>query len=228
MTPEAEYGGRRGAALLVAPALLPLLLLLLLVLLLAGPGIDEGWENHPAHFWLVLVAALLSVGLGSAVSVAGRRRRDARLFLISLALMASAGFLAMHALATPGVLLGKNAGFELATPVGLVVAAVVAAASGLELGTRASARIMRSARALFGALAALMLLWAILSLGELPPLDDPLQGEELDGWQISLAAAGVVLYSAAALAYLLLYLRRRHASPSRSRSPSRSSPRRWS
>ena len=51
-----------------------------------------------------------------------RRRRDARLFLISLAFMASFGFLALHALATPDVLLGKNAGFELATPVGLVVA----------------------------------------------------------------------------------------------------------
>ena len=62
-------------------------------------------------------------GLGYAVSATARRRRDARLFLISLAFMASFGFLALHALATPDVLLGKNAGFELATPVGLVVAA---------------------------------------------------------------------------------------------------------
>ena len=30
----------------------------------APPGIDESWENHPAHFWLVLGAASLSVGLG--------------------------------------------------------------------------------------------------------------------------------------------------------------------
>jgi hypothetical protein len=36
--------------------------------------------------------------------------------------VARAGFLRLHALATPGVLLGRNKGFELATPVGLVVA----------------------------------------------------------------------------------------------------------
>ena len=47
--------------------------------------------------------------------------------------MASFGFLALHALATPDVLLGKNAGFELATPVGLVVAGALAALSAVEL-----------------------------------------------------------------------------------------------
>jgi adenylate cyclase len=80
----------------------------LLALLLLHPGIDEAWENHPAHFWLVFGAASLSVGLGYAVGVAARRRRDARLFLVSLAFISAAGFLGLHALATPGVLLGKN------------------------------------------------------------------------------------------------------------------------
>lgn len=93
----------------------------MLVLLLPHPGFDESWENHPAHFWLVLTAASLSVGLGYAVGAAARRRRDARLFLVSLAFISAAAFLGLHALATPGVLLGKNAGFELATPFGLAV-----------------------------------------------------------------------------------------------------------
>ena len=88
------------------------------VILLARPQADRVWENHPAHFWTVLTAAAASFAVGWAVSTAGRRRRDARLFLVSLACLASAGFLGLHALATPGVLLGKNAGFELATPVG--------------------------------------------------------------------------------------------------------------
>ncbi|HMD12359.1 MAG TPA: hypothetical protein VKG90_08495, partial [Marmoricola sp.] len=99
-----------------------------LVLVLAHPAVDESWENHPAHFWLVLTAAAINVALGYAVGVAARRRRDARLFLVSLAFVSAAGFLGLHALATPGVLIGKNAGFELATPVGLVVAGVFAAA----------------------------------------------------------------------------------------------------
>src|SRR5438477_479064 len=95
------------------------------------------------------------VGLGYAVSVAARRRRDARLFLVSLAFLASAAFLGLHALATPGVLLGKNAGFELATPVGLVVAAAFAAASSVELTPRAAERVLRAAAVLLAALAVL-------------------------------------------------------------------------
>ena len=129
--PAVEAPARRG------PGLWPGVALLLgagmLVLLLLQPGIDESWENHPAHFWLVLGAASLSIGLGYTVGVAARSRRDARLFLVSLAFVSAAGFLGLHALATPGVLLGKNGGFELATPFGIAVAGVFAAASGLPL-----------------------------------------------------------------------------------------------
>ena len=117
--------------------------LALLALFLVVSDADIQWENHVAHFWLVLAAALVTRGLGYAVSETARRRRDARLFLISLAFMASFGFLALHALATPEVLLGKNAGFELATPIGLVVAGVLAAASALELSAGRSAAVMR-------------------------------------------------------------------------------------
>lgn len=90
------------------PRVLPWLLgavlpAVLLAILLAEPRADESWESHPAHFWLVLAAALTSIVLGYAVHVAARRRRDARLLLISLAFVASAGFLRLHALATPGV-----------------------------------------------------------------------------------------------------------------------------
>ena len=35
-----------------------------LVLLLARPKLDVHWEQHPAHFWLVLGTALVSVVLG--------------------------------------------------------------------------------------------------------------------------------------------------------------------
>jgi class 3 adenylate cyclase len=178
------------------------------VVMLAKPAADERWESHPAHFWLVLAAALASVGLGYAVLVAARRRRDARLFLVSLAFVASASFLGLHALATPGVLLGKNAGFELASPVGLVVAAVFAATSSLEFSPRAAERVLRAAPVLLGALATLVVAWAVVSLAKFPPLADPLAAEQLDGWQIGLAVAGVVLYAAAAGGYLALYLRR--------------------
>ncbi|MDQ3895314.1 MAG: adenylate/guanylate cyclase domain-containing protein, partial [Actinomycetota bacterium] len=58
-------------------------------------------------------------------------------------------------------------------------------------------------------LALVMAAWAALSLAEVAPLDTPLGGEELDGWQVGLAVAGVVLYAAAALAYFRLSVRRK-------------------
>ena len=176
--------------------------------LLARPRIDGVWESHPAHFWTVLIAAAASVAVGWAVSSAGRRRRDARLFLVSLACLSSAGFLGLHALATPGVLLGKNAGFELATPVGLVIASSFAALSAVEFGPLASARILRAAPGALVAAAAIFLAWGVVSLAKLPPLDAPLAQEELDGWQVSLAGVGIAFYSLAALGYLRLYRRR--------------------
>ena len=44
------------AALLILP-------LAGLVALLAQPSLDVAWEHHPAHFWLVLVAAGLNAML---------------------------------------------------------------------------------------------------------------------------------------------------------------------
>jgi class 3 adenylate cyclase len=177
-------------------------------LLLARPAVDERWENQPAHFWLVLAAAAIATALGYAISVAARRRRDARLFLISLALIASAGFLGLHALATPGVLLGKNAGFELATPMGLLLAGVFAAASATELGPARAALVVRIAPLLLALLFGAMAVWAVVSLAELPPLKSPLAAEKLDGWQLVLAALGLGLYALAALGFLRLYRRR--------------------
>jgi adenylate cyclase len=182
--------------------------LVLLALVLARPTLDGRWENQQAHFWLVLGAAALATALGWAVSVAARRRRDARLFLISLAFIASSGFLGLHALATPTVLLGPNAGFELATPFGLVVAGLFAAAAAFELSPENAQRVVRRSGLLLGALIALMALWGIVSLAELPPLDGPLAAEQLDGWQLVLAAIGVLLYGAASLGFIRLYRRR--------------------
>jgi adenylate cyclase len=182
--------------------------LVLLTLLLARPALDAIWENHQAHFWLVLAAAALATALGYAVNVAARRRKDARLLLISLGFIASSGFLGLHALATPGVLLGPNSGFELATPFGLVVAGAFAAAGAAELSPERAQSVVRAANVLLGALAALMAAWAVVSLAELPPLGDPLTTEELDGWQLVLAALGVALYALATLGFVRLYRRR--------------------
>ena len=189
----------------VAVAAVPLALL---TLVRQRPQLDARWENHPAHFWLVLAAAAAAVALGYAVFAAASRRRDARLVFVSLAFVVSAGFLGLHALATPGVLLGANPGFELATPVGLLLGGVFVAASGLELGQDASDRVVRQARLALGALVAVMALWATFSLARLPPLDAEIAQEELNGWQTGLGVVGVLLYAAGSAGYARLYRRR--------------------
>ena len=93
-----------------------------LALLLAAPDADVHWEHHPSHFWLVLGGGATSAVLAYATGGVARSRGDARLFLVSLAFLAAAGFLGLHALATPGVLLETpNPGFAIATPVGLLL-----------------------------------------------------------------------------------------------------------
>src|SRR5690349_24005693 len=129
-----------------------------LIVLLAAPGTDVHWEHHPAHFWLVLSSALTSAVLAYATGDSARRRSDARLFVVALAFLAAAGFLGLHALATPGVLLEKRtAGFVLATPVGLFVAAGFAALSATRIVEAHGQAIVMRASAYRAALIALMI-----------------------------------------------------------------------
>jgi class 3 adenylate cyclase len=176
-----------------------------LALLLASREADVHWEHHPAHFWLVLGVSVVSVALGALTSEAATRRSDARLFLVSLAFLASAGFLGLHALATPGVLLeNKNTGFVIATPVGLLLASGYAAWSTLE----SPGPVLRLRRHLRWSLALAIVAWAAVSLAELPPLDDPLPPDEAEAPEFLLGVPGVLLYAFAAYRYRELYRRR--------------------
>jgi adenylate cyclase len=181
-------------------------------LLLAQPSTDLVWHDAGSHFWLVVAVALVNVVLGARMSVAAHGRRDARLFLVSLAFLASAAFLLLHGLATPGVLLSHaNLGFDLAQPVGLAVAAACAVASSLPLPQRPPQAARRLPRWQVAALAALGLLvagWAAVSLLDLPPLDRPVTPRDVTGPVAVIALATIPLYLVAALRYYLLHRRR--------------------
>jgi adenylate cyclase len=125
----------RRATLRVAVWTFHLVLPLLgLWLLLAQPHFDVVLEHHVGHFGLVVAVAAVNVALGVRMSEVSRNRGDARLFLVSLVFLSSAGFLLLHALATPQVILyGRNAGFAIATPIGLLLAAMFAVLSSLDL-----------------------------------------------------------------------------------------------
>jgi class 3 adenylate cyclase len=177
-------------------------------LLLARPATDIIWQHHPSHFWLVLVVAAINVVVGVRMGVAARRHTDARLFLVSLAFLTCAGFFALHALATPGVLIRHpNTGFDLAQPVGLALASVFAAASGWAFSARSSARAFGVLVVVRWAVAAILAAWAFVSLVDLPPLNQPPPARDVEGPFTYVAIAAVVLYVIAAGRFYLLHRR---------------------
>jgi adenylate cyclase len=184
----------------------------LVILLRVAPELDARWEVDPVHFWIVLAAGVANAGLAVAISEAGRRRRDARLQLIGLAFLVSAGFLGLHALATPNVVVdGGSAGFVLATPIGLVLAGAFAAASAVEYRLQASLRIVRSARWALAIVLVVMAVWAVISVAGLPPLSEPVTPDDVEVPLGSVAVLGVVLYGYSSWSYFRVWWRRRTA-----------------
>jgi adenylate cyclase len=195
-----------GATRIVMTAAILAVPLLGLVLLLQRPALDVRWENHPAHFWLVLGTAVISAVLAYATGEAAGRRGDARLLYVSLAFLSSAGFLALHALATPGILLAKsNTGFAIATPVGVAIGSVFAALSTRELSGDSAVRNVRFGKRLRLALLGLMVMWGVWSVADLPPLNRPPQSVE--GLPLWLAVPAVLLYAWSAVRYIQLWRR---------------------
>jgi hypothetical protein len=183
-----------------------------LVLLLAVPELDVRWEHHPSHLWLVLGVAVVNVLLGIVASEAATQRHDARLFLVSLALLSSAGFLALHALATPGVLLdGPNQGFAIATPVGFALASVFAAASAL-VGERGGGMSPSAMRWLRAGLGLVIVAWALASLSGVRILSRPPAVESPIELRVA-APVAIVPYAFAATRYAGLFRRRGRALP---------------
>jgi adenylate cyclase len=178
-------------------------------LLLARPELDVRWEHQPSHFWLVLVTAAISVALAVLTNEAAGRHADARIVLVSLAFLVSAGFLGLHALATPGVLLPEaNAGFFAATPAGLGLAAVFAAASASPIAGPRGSWILRHRGLLRAGVLALLATWAAGSLLRLPPFDGPPPDQAHPIVAVA-AIVTVALYGYAAWRYAGIGARRR-------------------
>ena len=173
-----------------------------LAVLLARPSTDVHWQHEPSHFWLVLVTAGLNAVLAYTTGVAARRRGDRRVHLVSLAFLAASGFLALHALATPGVLLDRpNLGFVIATPIGLVIASSFAALSALDTDWVRPALLQNLLLAAMGA-------WLLVSLTLLPEIDDSAIPGRMSWPLVVLSAIGVALYAFAVVRYLALWRER--------------------
>jgi len=183
--------------------------LLGLWLLIARPQADLRWEDHHAHFGLVLATAFLSVLLAAQIGRDAVARSDARLVLIAFSFALSAGFLGVHAIATPGVVVeGKNAGFELALPLGLAITAVPALLSSAALENGRMASVIRASRLLVPAVVVLVGTAVALSLAEAGSWGKPLAPDDRDRALTLLAIVGVTLYLIAAFRYHVLFRRR--------------------
>ena len=192
------------AAAWVGAALLPLAGL---VALLARAVLDPGWTNERVHFVLFLSVAAVDFVLAYAAGDAARRRGDARVLLISLAFLATGGFLGLHAAGTPGVLFtGEHAGFKVAIPVGLLVAAGFAVASAfVDVRPGLAAWVVRHQEPLRWVVYGAMGAWLVITILDVPPLDRPASEGATGSLLAVLAAGGVVAYGVAALRYCAIY-----------------------
>jgi hypothetical protein len=204
---ETSVPGLRGLA---APiGVLLALPILGLGVLLAWPSLDPRWAHQPSHLWIVLGAAGLNVALAYATGVAAERRSDMRVALVSMAFLVCACFLGLHALATPRVLLDTaNAGFVIATPVGLAAAGALAAASSLVPDAGAPPWVARLMPYLRWGIVAVVVAWGIVSLAGSLPLDDPTVPGSGSPAAVALATVGLALYALALVRYLMLLFRR--------------------
>lgn len=206
---DAATGSAPGGAVRVGVWVLHLALpVLALWLLIAQPDLDVTWQHRPSHFWLIMAVAAVNVALAVQVLRAARRREDARVLLVGYAFLVAAGFLLLHALATPGVIVsGANGGFEIATPVGLTLASLFFAGASLELSPGASRRILDLGPVSRRALVGLMLAWGAVSIAELPPLAEPF-AERATGPLRWAAVAAIALYLFAAARFFRSHRRR--------------------
>ncbi|MEV4245352.1 adenylate/guanylate cyclase domain-containing protein [Streptosporangium canum] len=166
------------------------------------------WHDNLSHFWLIITVAGINLVLGAMIGQASARRADARLLLVSLVFLSSAGFFLMHGLATPRIILAKGTyGFDLSQPIGLLVASVFAAVSALPLNERTAQAVLRSQIWLRGGLVALLVVWGVASLVPgLTALSSPAppQGAGLGGFEL----VGVALYAVATTMMFQLHRRR--------------------
>ncbi|MEU8251442.1 adenylate/guanylate cyclase domain-containing protein [Nonomuraea sp. NPDC048916] len=178
-------------------------------LLLVQPQLNLRWQHNPSHFWMIITVAGINVVLGTLISEASRRRQDARLFLVSMVFLASAGFFFLHGLATPQVILPTGSlGFDLGQQVGLTIAAGFAFASALPLGEREARIVLTYQHLVRGVLFGFMILWGLASLIDgLTPLSQvPLTAPVT--WLSWGAIPGLVLYAAAGAMMFRLHRRR--------------------
>src|SRR5262245_16535052 len=177
VTPATRKTHGRGrayalAAIGIVAAALPLVGL---VSLLLRSEIAPHIENYQLHFVVFGIVGAVAFALGYAAGEAANRRGDARVLLLSLAFMATGGFMWLHAVGTPSILFSnEHAGFQVAIPVGLLVSAVFALASAyVDVRPGIASMLIRRRTLLRLTVLVAMGTWFVWTVANLPPLGGP-------------------------------------------------------
>jgi HD-GYP domain-containing protein (c-di-GMP phosphodiesterase class II) len=94
-------------------------------------GSEEIYPPSWVHFGFIAVGATIAAGAAVTLTVGGARRGDGRTVLLGTAFTAMTAMLAVHGLATPGVLVGQNGVIALAGAAVLPLGGAVLALSTL-------------------------------------------------------------------------------------------------
>ena len=174
-----------------------------LAILLAAPEADVHWQHEPTHFWLVLLTAGLNAVLAYGTAPPHGDAATGGCTSFSLSFLAASGFLALHALATPGVparpaesrLRDRDAGGPRACR---GTCRAVRDRQRADPAEVSRAGTPRPAGAVGGRLPSRSF-----------PGGDSVVPERLSGEMLALSVAGIVFYTFAVVRYLALYRERR-------------------
>jgi class 3 adenylate cyclase len=175
--------------------------------LLLRSQLDPHFENYRAHFVVFGLTGGLAFALGFAAGEAAERRADARVLLLSLAFMATGGFMLLHAVGTHDVLFTEqHSGFQIASSVGLLVSAVFAAASAfVDLRPEVGRWLIRNRGYMRASILFAMAAWFVWTVADLPPLGGP-DSEAARGSILAvLASVGAGVYTVGAVRYWRLF-----------------------
>src|SRR3954453_4533569 len=204
--PAVGAGSRAAIGIGAFACALPLIGLISLIL---RSQLDPHFQNFGAHFLIFGVMGGVAYALGFAAGEAAERRSDARVLLLSLAFMATGGFMLLHALGTHHVLFAhEHPGFKVALSVGLLVSAVFASASAfVDLRPGYAPWLIRNRGHLRLSIFIAMAAWFGLTTFDVPPLD----GTHVEAARSSalaiLAFAGAAVYGVSAIRYGRLFHR---------------------
>jgi adenylate cyclase len=205
---EPVAGTRARSVVAIAAGSLAFALPLIgLASLLLRSQLDPHFENYRAHFIVFGLVGGITYGLGFAAGEAAELRGDARVLLLSLAFMATGGFMLLHAIGTHEVLFThQHSGFQVAISVGLLVSAVFAGGSAfVDLRPDLGPWLIRNRGYLRASVLLAMAGWFAWTVADLPPLGGP-NSEAARGSLLAVfAIIGTLVYGVSAVRYWRIF-----------------------